>query len=132
MLLDDEVLAAHWGYVFAGRFYHLMPAYAGGKWGAFAPGRLLNEWLIEWSLERDLKIFDFCIGDEPYKFGYCDTHVPLHDAVLPVTLKGQLYAATWRMKEAARNTLRETALGAALKSARKRWRGAVADSPSSD
>ena len=122
LLLEEKILAAHWGYVFAGTFYHLMPAYADGKWRAYAPGRLLNEWLMEWSINSGLKVFDFGIGDEPYKNAYCDGRRPLKDAVLPVTLKGQLFAATWRMKAAVKRSVSATPLGELLRSAQRRWR----------
>jgi CelD/BcsL family acetyltransferase involved in cellulose biosynthesis len=122
LLLDDKVLAAHWGYVAADRFYHLMPAHETGEWLAYAPGRLLNEWLLEWSIGRGLKFFDFGIGDEPYKFDYCDVHVPLYDALLPVSAKGRLYAGMQRLKLNAKLLLRASPLAPALIAARNGWR----------
>jgi CelD/BcsL family acetyltransferase involved in cellulose biosynthesis len=122
LTLDGRILAAHWGYVTGDRFYHLMPAHEGGEWRAYAPGRLLNEWLLQWCIERGLKYLDFGIGDEPYKFDYCDLHIPLRDAFLPVTLKGRLYATARKLETAAKTSIRDTRLGVALIAARKRWR----------
>jgi CelD/BcsL family acetyltransferase involved in cellulose biosynthesis len=121
LTLDDRILAAHWGYVSADRFYHLMPAHEGGEWRAYAPGRLLNEWLMQWCVERGFKSLDFGIGDEPYKFDYCDQHIPLRDAFLPATFGGRLYAAAQKLETAAKTSIRSTKLGAILMAARKRW-----------
>lgn len=133
LLLDDQVLAAHWGYVFAGRFYQLMPAHATGEWREFAPGRLLNEWLMEWAFNEGLRYFDFGFGDEPYKFDHCDVHVPLRDAVIPLTAKGRIYAAMLGMTSAAKHALAETRVGDVLRAARARLRsglhGGVARTP---
>lgn len=90
--MDDQILSAHWGYVLGGRFYQLMPAFRDdGAWGFYAPGRLLNEHLIEWSTRQGLTIFDFGYGDEPYKTTYCDTHFELRESVMPVTTTGRLW-----------------------------------------
>jgi CelD/BcsL family acetyltransferase involved in cellulose biosynthesis len=93
LTLDGQALAAHWGYVLGDRFYQLMPAFRNeDPWRSFAPGRLLNEFLIGWSASRGLKIFDFGHGDEPYKSNYCDLEWPLWDAVLPATPIGRAWA----------------------------------------
>lgn len=123
LLLDDRILAAHWGYVADERFYHLMPAHESGEWRAYAPGRLLNEWLLQWALENGLKLFDFGIGDEPYKFDYCDLHVPLRNAILPVNVRGRLAAAMIDVKGNAKRWLRESRLLPALVAARNFRRG---------
>jgi CelD/BcsL family acetyltransferase involved in cellulose biosynthesis len=123
LLLDDQILAAHWGYVAADRFYYLMPAHEAGEWRHYAPGRLLNEWLLKWALERGLKYFDFGIGDEAYKFNYCDLDVPLHDAILPVNAKGRLFAALLELKRNTKRSLRNSLLAPALIATRNFLRG---------
>jgi CelD/BcsL family acetyltransferase involved in cellulose biosynthesis len=99
-----------------------MPSHEDGEWRQYAPGRLLNEWLMEWSLDNGLKFFDFGIGDEPYKFDYCDVHVPLRDAFRPISIKGKLYANMRRLKTAAKVSLRDSRVGTSLIAARNRWR----------
>lgn len=119
--LNDEILAVHWGYVTRDRFYYLMPSHEGGKWRSFSPGRLLNEWLLEWSIAQGLRTLDFGIGDEPYKRGYCDVSVPLWDAYLPESLKGRLFSAASQLQTASKENIRNTRFGAALIAARRRW-----------
>ena len=122
LMLDDKILAAHWGYVANGRFYHLMPAHASGDWRHYAPGRLLNEWLLQWALENGLEFFDLGIGDEPYKLNFCDLVIPLRDALLPVSARGHLFAAMLRAKRGLKLSLRATALAPSLIAVRNFWR----------
>ena len=95
-----------------------MPSYEAGEWRPFAPGRLLAEWLLQQHLERGDTVFDYGIGDEPYKFGYCDRHSSLGDAYLAVTAKGAAYKQLLQLQLVAKTKLRETRIGPALKAAR--------------
>lgn len=90
--VDDTIIATHWGYIAGSRFYYVMPTFEGGDWRRYSAGRLLLEDLLEWSFARGLGVFDFGIGDETYKFDYCDLTIPLYQAVIPVTLLGRVYA----------------------------------------
>jgi CelD/BcsL family acetyltransferase involved in cellulose biosynthesis len=102
--LDDTIIATHWGFVAGMRFYYLMPSYEAGVWRSYSAGRLLAENLLEWSYEHGLKAFDFGVGDEEYKFKYCDVVIPLYRAVLPITARGWVYHGATRAEEAIRNT----------------------------
>jgi CelD/BcsL family acetyltransferase involved in cellulose biosynthesis len=105
--LDEQILAANWGFVFAGRFYGLMAGYD-RTWKRYAPGRLLSEYLIRWAAEEGLALLDFGVGDEPYKLSYCDVHWPLSDAMLPAKLKGQAFAWALNLKRFTSSALRAT------------------------
>lgn len=115
---DDRIIAANWGLYSNGRYIDLVPSYEAGEWRPFAPGRLLAEWLLQQHLERGDTVFDYGIGDEPYKFGYCDRHSSLGDAYLAVTAKGVAYKQLLQFQELAKSKLRTTRLGPALKAAR--------------
>lgn len=116
--LNSQILAAHWGYVVGDRFYHLMPAFRNEPdWRAYAPGKLLNEFLMKWSAENGLKVFDFGIGDEGYKAQYADCHEPLLDAVIPVTLAGKTHALVRTTRASCRNSVRGTILENTLRRA---------------
>ena len=80
LMLDEKVLATHWGVVHKGRFYFLMPPYS-MQWKKYSPGRLLLEKLLEWSIENQIKTFDFTIGSEDYKKLYCDQEMKINDYV---------------------------------------------------
>jgi CelD/BcsL family acetyltransferase involved in cellulose biosynthesis len=127
--LDGRVIAANWGYLVGDRYYDLITSHEGGEFRSFAPGRLLNEWLIGWCIRNGVKFYDFGIGDEPYKFRYCDVHIPLRDAYLPVTLRGGLFTRMLRLRTVAKARLRDTAFGAVLKAARNRLRNSELKPP---
>ena len=120
LTLDGRVLAANWGLLSGDHYFDLMTSNEGGEFRTYAPGRLLNEWLLQWCIEQGIRISDFGIGDEAYKFRYCDVHTPLHDAYIPVTLRGTLYARAMRVHMAAKQALRDTVIGTAIKAARSR------------
>jgi CelD/BcsL family acetyltransferase involved in cellulose biosynthesis len=114
----DRIIAANWGLYSNGRYIDLLPSYESGTWKSYAPGRLLSEWLLRHHLERGDAVFDYGIGDEPYKFGYCDGHSSLGDAYLAVTAKGAAYKQLLQLQTVAKSKLRETRVGQVLKAAR--------------
>ena len=91
LILDDKILATHWGMVYGDRFYFLMPTYAGGEWRKFSMGRLLQEKIIEWAIEDGLKIFDFTIGCEEYKKKWCDQKMTIYSREKLISIFGILF-----------------------------------------
>lgn len=89
--LDDEILAAHWGYVAGKRFYYLMPSFEGGNWNRYSAGRLHLEALLAWFFDQGIEFFDFGIGDDSYKSEFSDFSIPLYCALMPVTAAGRVY-----------------------------------------
>ena len=71
------------------RYYYLSPSFEGGDWLRYSPGRLLIEHLLEWSFRRGLKVFDFTVGNEEYKFEYSDVTIPLYRVIVPETTIGR-------------------------------------------
>jgi CelD/BcsL family acetyltransferase involved in cellulose biosynthesis len=98
LLVGNTCIATHVGLFDQTTFYYLMPAHEGGDWERFSPGRLLLEYLIEWSIQNGLKIFDFTIGDEQYKKNWCDTEIPLFETTTAVTYKGKMYVMAKQLK----------------------------------
>ncbi len=92
LMLDETMIAAHWGMVLEGRFYSLMPAFD-DAWAKQSPGRLINEDLIAWSFRNGLSDFDFTVGDEAYKLEYCDREMRLYRSEMAITLRGRMYLA---------------------------------------
>ena len=92
LMLEDDVLAVHWGEVYKGRFYYLMPSHA-EKWAKYSPGRLLLENLLEWSFSSGYTNFDFTVGDEAYKYQWANLGIPLFEYKKALTMKGSAYLA---------------------------------------
>jgi CelD/BcsL family acetyltransferase involved in cellulose biosynthesis len=97
LMLDDRVLATHWGAVWKGRLVSLMPSFEGGEWARYSPGRLLLEHLLEWSFEHGLREFDLTIGDEPYKSAFCNASDALYRRIKPHSALGWAYYAKARL-----------------------------------
>lgn len=99
-LFSGERLAAvHMGVVHDGRFLYWVPAYDPGLAG-YAPGRLLLHFMLDESMKRRHKSFEFLLGDEDYKLHYA-THVRLigHAGTPPVFLPA------WRRARAGISSL---------------------------
>jgi CelD/BcsL family acetyltransferase involved in cellulose biosynthesis len=109
--LNNAIISAHMGFVVGERFHQYLPTYA-PQFKRFAPGRLLHEELIRWSITSGLRFFDFGIGDEPYKNEYCDIIEPLYRIIIPRTIKGRSHALSWKLRQQLRK-LKKSALGLA-------------------
>jgi len=91
LFVGETMIATHVGILDIDTFYYLMPAHEVGEWEKFSPGRLLLENLIEWSIENNLKIFDFTIGEEHYKKIWCDTETKIYETLEANNIKGKIY-----------------------------------------
>jgi CelD/BcsL family acetyltransferase involved in cellulose biosynthesis len=94
--LDGEVITTHWGMRHGDRYYYYMPSYSEGPWMRYSPGRLQLFELFEWCFENGVTVFDFTIGDEPYKKDWCDREMPLYHYLEPMTSKGRIAACLYR------------------------------------
>lgn len=91
MTIDGVIVATHWGLVGGGRFYYLMPSYAVGAWDRFSVGRILLEELVKWSADNKLTMFDFSLGDEPYKKAWCNQSTALYESVDYMSVAGYVF-----------------------------------------
>lgn len=78
-----RIAATHWGLLHEGRFYCLLPTYERSDLTVYSPGSLLRTRLMQWCCENGVEIFDFTVGDEPYKERWCEVSQPLYDSLLP-------------------------------------------------
>ncbi len=99
LMVNDKIVATHWGMIHGERFYYLMPTYASGEWRRYSVGRLLLEHLIEWCIENKLKIFDFTVGSDPYKLDWCDKSMTLYEYIQINTFKGYVYYFNYQIKK---------------------------------
>ena len=104
MMLDDTILATHWGLQWRHSFNYLMPAHEGGALQKYSSGRLLLEWLISQVLDNDCTCFDFTVGAEGYKADWCNAELPLYGHVQTTGARGHAYAAMLRLKQAIART----------------------------
>ena len=55
-----------------------------------SPGELLFWLMIEEAIEDGAEVFDFGVGDQPYKHSWCPQRTVTQDIVLPITRKGSV------------------------------------------
>lgn len=99
-------------------------AIADDELGYVSPGEYLFFDNISEACDQGFDIYDFSVGDEPYKRQWCDIEIQHADVLVPMTAKGRLYAlglkSTARLKSAVKNN---TTLWAVVKRLRSGVRG---------
>jgi CelD/BcsL family acetyltransferase involved in cellulose biosynthesis len=88
--VGTTIVATNLGLVFHGAYYHVLASHGGGEPARFGPGVAHLHELMKYAIGRGLQIFDFTIGDEPYKREWCDSELKLYDHVHAATIKGWL------------------------------------------
>jgi CelD/BcsL family acetyltransferase involved in cellulose biosynthesis len=71
-----------------------------------SPGEFLFFHDIEQASAGGLKIFDFSVGDEPYKRAWCEIETRQFDVLVPLTAKGHAAAAIRRAKARAKSVVK--------------------------
>ncbi|MFQ6184340.1 GNAT family N-acetyltransferase [Sinorhizobium meliloti] len=71
-----------------------------------SPGELLFYRMIERLCAEGVAVFDFGIGDQPYKRSWCTVETPLRDIVLPLTFRGRLAAGGFRAVAGAKRLVK--------------------------
>lgn len=102
--LDGRIIAAHLGYIYRDRMYFLMPSYD-PEFSRYSPGRVLTYFLIRECYERGVKVFDFCGGNEEYKYEWTDLSAG-ETSFVDNGFFGEmfvLYKKAWRMKKQIMN-----------------------------
>ncbi|SJM89502.1 conserved hypothetical protein [Crenothrix polyspora] len=108
LMLDDRIIATHWGLVYKKRFYHLYPTYEQSELTKYAPGGLLMWHLFEWCIDNGIEIYDFTIGDEPYKDQWCDQELKLYDYYQGKTVLGLCYAWAFKTSRLLKRKIKHT------------------------
>lgn len=75
--VGDEIGATHWSAVHRGRFYYLQLSRHRGEIGRYSPGTELLHALLSDSISERIPVFDFGLGDEPYKQRYATGSIHL-------------------------------------------------------
>lgn len=108
LTLDDRILATHWGLVYKKRFYHLLPTYEQCELTKYSLGNILLWNLLEWGLDNNIEIYDFTVGDEPYKFHWSDQELKLYDYYRPNTITGVFYITPLKIMRILKRTIKHS------------------------
>lgn len=95
---------------------------------AHSPGHFLFYENIRAAADAGYRIYDFSVGDEPYKRAWCDIEEAQFDIVLPMSARGRLLATLLRTGAQAKGFIkRNPALWRIFKQARQALRGRSRD-----
>jgi CelD/BcsL family acetyltransferase involved in cellulose biosynthesis len=100
--------ASNLGLTYRGRYYHLLTSYDDGDMSRYGPGAIHLQELMHLAIDRGFDIFDFTIGDEPYKRDWCDTELKLYDFVAAATWRGALFAVPMLAKQRLKRWIKQT------------------------
>ena len=95
--VGNVFVATNFGLMFRGGYSHVLASYDDGPLSRFGPGAAHLQELMRYALERGCTLFDFTIGDEPYKRDWSDIELKLYDHVQAATWRGALAATTVSM-----------------------------------
>ena len=88
---DSVLIAGMLAFVDAQSFYYFVSAYSDEVPGKYSIGSQLLIKTMQFACRANLKRYDFLIGDEPYKFDWCDGKIPLIHYSKPFTRKGRIF-----------------------------------------
>jgi CelD/BcsL family acetyltransferase involved in cellulose biosynthesis len=92
--VGEQPVATGFGLCFKSRYYLILSSYEDNKLALYSPGRAHLCDLLRWAIARQYKLFDFTIGDEPYKREWSDIELRLFDLLEGATLIGWLSSAS--------------------------------------
>jgi CelD/BcsL family acetyltransferase involved in cellulose biosynthesis len=101
--------ALNLGLVFRGSYYHVLASYDDGALARFGPGAAHLHELMRYAIEQNCSVFDFTVGDEPYKRDWCDTELKLYDHVSAVNARGMLVAKMLTTGRSAKRAIKQSA-----------------------
>jgi CelD/BcsL family acetyltransferase involved in cellulose biosynthesis len=102
--------AVNLGLVARGRYYHLLASYTDEPdYARLGPGAAHLLEMMANAIRRGCTIFDFTIGDEPYKLDWCEARQTLHDHLSARTPAGALVVTARRMALSVKRTIKESA-----------------------
>jgi CelD/BcsL family acetyltransferase involved in cellulose biosynthesis len=105
LTVDGKPVSMTWGHVFNKRFYYLISVYD-PAYSRAAPGRLHLRELLRWSVENGIETFDMGVGDQDYKFHWCEEHTGLFATIEGRTLRGRPIAALLSAKTSLKRRIK--------------------------
>jgi CelD/BcsL family acetyltransferase involved in cellulose biosynthesis len=102
--------AINLGLMARGRYYHLLASYTDeSEYARLGPGAAHLLEMMANAIRRGCTIFDFTIGDEPYKLDWCEARQTLHDHLSARTAAGAIIVAARTMALSIKRTIKESA-----------------------
>lgn len=97
MKINDEIIAAHSGYIYQNICYYLFPVY-NLDYYKYSPGKILLKKIIDESRLNSIDYFDLTIGSENYKKKYSNYKFNSASVFHALSLKGNFYIYLLKFK----------------------------------
>jgi len=118
--INDIIVATMGGIVGGGRFSAMFNSITEGRYAVESPGEQLLRCVVRDCCERGLTTFDLGIGESHYKNLFCRDAEPLFDCYLPLTTRGRLHAAAFKIVAAGKRGIKQnTAFWSLVRSLRR-------------
>ena len=95
--INNEIIAAHSGYVYQNVCYYLFPVY-NLEYQKYSPGKILLKYIIEDSKINTLSYFDLTIGSESYKKNFFNNKFLASIYFKSLNFKGFIYIFVLKIK----------------------------------
>jgi CelD/BcsL family acetyltransferase involved in cellulose biosynthesis len=102
--------AVNLGLMFHGTYYHVLSSYDDGEVSRYGPGGAHLRDLIAYAIANGCGVFDFTVGDEPYKLEWSDRSIDLYDHVTAASLCGWPVMLGMRGWRQLKRTIKQTPL----------------------
>lgn len=102
--------AINLGLLHRGCYYHVLASYDAGETSRFGAGAAHLHDLMRYAIDRGCDVFDFTIGDEPYKRDWCDVELTLYDHLNAWSALGRIMVAWLATKRTIKRTIKRTPL----------------------
>jgi CelD/BcsL family acetyltransferase involved in cellulose biosynthesis len=96
--LDGETIAANLGIIHQNKFYGLIASTTDGPLRRFGPGGLMIRHIVEHLSNEGIEMFDCGAGEDDNKLRWCTQQRERQHAIVPVSVKGHVYAAVLKAK----------------------------------
>lgn len=104
----DQILAANIGVRFQDTFYGLLASTTNTPIRRFAPGNILFLKIVAALAEDGITRFDCGAGEDAHKLRWCTERRNRFHTLIPITLKGQLYARLAGLKVSAKRSIKRS------------------------
>ncbi len=98
--IGDDPVATSLALRFKCRYHTILHSYQ-EKYARYSPGSYHIQQLIKYAIEHGMSIFDFTIGDEPYKNTWCEIETPLFRYYHSQTFRGHIAIGLLRLQHHA-------------------------------
>ena len=102
LTLNENIIAAHSGYIYNNYYYYLFPVYD-SKLKKYSPGKILLNYLVQDCKIKNISYFDFTIGAEDYKKKWSNHTMKSCTYLKSLNIIGFFYTSLIKLKITIKN-----------------------------